>query len=169
MKKMKITVWCPICSSFSSYTLIYNCQKRLFSIEISVEIICTLILFFIVMGMVFPVVLYYLWELDHKEGWAPRNWCFQTVALEKILESPLDTREINQVILKEISHEYLLEGLMLKLKLSTLATWFKELTHWKRLRCWERLRSGGEGCDRRWAGWVASPTQWIGLWANSRI
>ena len=122
-----------------------------------------------VKAMVFPVVLYYLWELDHKEGWAPRNWCFQTVALEKILESPLDTREINQVILKEISHEYLLEGLMLKLKLSTLATWFKELTHWKRLRCWERLRSGGEGCDRRWAGWVASPTQWIGLWANSRI
>ena len=53
MKKMKIAVWCPICSSFSSYTLIYNCQKRLFSIEISVEIICTLILFFIVMGMVF--------------------------------------------------------------------------------------------------------------------
>ena len=69
-----------------------------------------------VKAMVFPVVLYYLWELNHKEGWAPRNWCFQTVVLEKILESPLDSKEINQAILKEINHEYWLEGLMLKLQ-----------------------------------------------------
>ena len=47
-----------------------------------------------VKAMVFPVVLYYLWELNHKEGWAPRNWCFQTVGLEKTLQSPLDSKEI---------------------------------------------------------------------------
>ena len=38
-----------------------------------------------------------LWELDHKEGWAPKNWCFQTVLLEKTLESPLDSKEIKPV------------------------------------------------------------------------
>ena len=53
----------------------------------------------------------------HKEGRAPKNWCFQTVMLEKTLESPLDTRRSNQSILKEINPEYSLEGLMLKLKL----------------------------------------------------
>ena len=56
-------------------------------------------------------------ELDYKEGWAPKNWCFWTVLLEKTLESPLDCKEISQSILKEISPEYSLEGLMLKLKL----------------------------------------------------
>ena len=58
-----------------------------------------------------------LWKLDHKEGWVPKNWCFWTVVLEKTLESLLDCKEINQSILKEINPEYLLEGLMLKLKL----------------------------------------------------
>ena len=56
-------------------------------------------------------------ELDHKEGWAPKNWCFWTVVLEKTLDSPLDCKEIQQSILKEISPEYSLEGLILKLKL----------------------------------------------------
>ena len=56
-------------------------------------------------------------ELDYKESWTPNNWCFWTVVLEKILESLLDCEEINQSILKEISPEYSLEGLMLKLKL----------------------------------------------------
>ena len=51
----------------------------------------------------------WMWELDHKESWVPKNWCFWTVVLEKTLESPLDIKEINP--------EYSLEGLMLKLKL----------------------------------------------------
>ena len=58
-----------------------------------------------------------MWELDYKESWAPKNWCVWTVVLEKTLESPLDCRRSNQFILKEISPEYSLEGLMLKLKL----------------------------------------------------
>ena len=59
-----------------------------------------------------------MWELDHKEGWAPMNWCYLTVVLEKTLKSPLDCKEIDcQSILKEINPEYSLEGLMLKLKL----------------------------------------------------
>ena len=59
----------------------------------------------------------WMWELDHKESWMPKNWCFWTLVLEKTLESPLDCKEIQPVILKEISPEYSLEGLMLKLKL----------------------------------------------------
>ena len=59
-----------------------------------------------------------------------RNISF--VVLERTLESPLDCKEIQLSILKEISPEYFLEVVMLKLKLNTLATWCKELTHWKR-------------------------------------
>ena len=59
----------------------------------------------------------WMWELDYKESWVPKNWCFWSVVLEKTLESPLDWRRSNQSILKEISPEYSLEGLMLKLKL----------------------------------------------------
>ena len=50
---------------------------------------------------------------------------------------------------------------------NTLATWCEELTHLKRLWCWERLRAGGLGHDRGWDGWVASPTQWTWIWVNS--
>ena len=62
-----------------------------------------------------------MWELDHKEGWAPKNWCFQTVVLDKTLESLGQQgdacKNSKQSILKEISPEYSLEGLILKLKL----------------------------------------------------
>ena len=59
----------------------------------------------------------WMWELHYKESWAPKNWCFWTMVLEKTLESPLDCKEVQQSILKEINPEYSLEGLMLKLKL----------------------------------------------------
>ena len=59
----------------------------------------------------------WMWELDGEESWAPKNWCFWTVVLEKTLESPLDCKEIQPTILKEISPRCSLEGLMLKLKL----------------------------------------------------
>ena len=62
--------------------------------------------------MVFPVVMYGC-ELNYKESWAPKNWCFWTVVLDKSLER----RRSNQSILKEINPEYSLEGLMMKLKL----------------------------------------------------
>ena len=57
---------------------------------------------------------------------------------------------------------------MLKLKLQYLATWWEELTHLKRPWFWERLRTGGEGDDRGWDGWMASPTQWTWVWVVSR-
>ena len=59
----------------------------------------------------------WMWELDYEEGWVSKNWCFWAVLLEKTLESTLDCKEIRPVIIKEISPEYSLEGLMFKLKL----------------------------------------------------
>ena len=108
----------------------------------------------------------WMWELDYKESWVRKNWCFWSVVLKKILESPFTARRSNQSILKEISPKYSSEGLMLKLKLNTLATWCKELTHWKRPWCWERLKAG-EGDDRGQDGWMASPTWWTWVWASS--
>ena len=75
----------------------------------------------------------------------------------------------NQSILKEISAEYSLEGLMLKLKLTLL--WPSDVKNWliwKKCRYWERLNVVGEGDDRGWGGWMASPTWWIWVWVNSR-
>ena len=69
-----------------------------------------------------------MWELDYKESWVPKNWCFWTVVLEKTLESPLDCKEFKQSILKEISPEYSLEGLKLKLRLWCWCPW-----------CWRRF------------------------------
>ena len=51
----------------------------------------------ILKAIVFPVVLAQMWELGHKEGWVPKNWCFLTAMLEKTLESPLDSKEIKPV------------------------------------------------------------------------
>ena len=106
-------------------------------------------------------------ELDHKEGWVLKNWCFQTVVLEKTLESPLD-RKIKSFNPKGHGSnvpEYLLEGLMLKLKLQYFGH-LMELTHWKSPCCWEGLRAGGEGGDRGRDGWMASWTQWTWVWAT---
>ena len=69
----------------------------------------------------------WMWELDCKESWVPKNWCFWSVVLEKTLQSPLDCREI-QSILKEINSGYSIEGLMLKLKLPIL--WPPDVKDW---------------------------------------
>ena len=81
---------------------------------------------------------------------------------------PWTARRSNQSILKEISPEYSLEGLMWSWNSNTLATWCEELTHWKRPRCWERMKAEGEGDDRGWDGWMASPTLWTWVWVSSR-
>ena len=90
-----------------------------------------------------------MWELDYKESWALKNWCFWTVVLEKTLESPLDARRSNQSILKEITPEYSLEGLISSWSSNTLATWCEELTLERamlgkieggRRRGWQRMR-----------------------------
>ena len=119
--------------------------------------------------MVFPVVMYWYesWTIkkaEHQRIYALELWCWR-----KLLRVPWTARRSNQSILKEISPEYSLEGLMLRLKLHTLATWCKEPTHWKRPSCWERSEVGGEGDGRGWDGWMASPTQWTWVWASSKL
>ena len=59
----------------------------------------------------------WMWELDHREGWSPNNWCFELRCWRRLLRIPCTARRSNQSILKEISPEYSSEGLMLKLKL----------------------------------------------------
>ena len=85
--------------------------------------------------------------------------------LEKTLESPLNCKEIQLVHPKGNIHW---KDWCWGLNSNTLATWCKELTHLKRRWCWERLKVGGEGDDRGWNGWMASPTQWTWVWVNSR-
>ena len=93
----------------------------------------------------------WMWELDCKESWAPKNWCFWTVVLEKTLESPLDCKEIQPVHPKGNQSWIFIgrtdaEGW----HSNPLASWCKELTHLKRLSCWKRLKAGREGDDRGW-------------------
>jgi len=72
----------------------------------------------------------WMWELDCKEGWVPKNWCFWNLwCWRRLLRVPWTARRSNQSILKEISPEYSLEGLMLKLKLQYFHHWCKEVTH----------------------------------------
>ena len=88
-----------------------------------------------------------MWELDHKEGWVLKNWCFWIVVLEKTLESPLNCK-LNQSILKEINPEYSLEYSCWSWNSNTLATWHEKLTYSKRSWCWERLKTQREECGR---------------------
>ena len=121
----------------------------------------------LVRAMVFPVVMYGCesWTIKKAEHWridAFELWCWR-----RLLRVPWTARRSNQSILKEISPGCSLQGLMLKLELQDLGPWCKELTHLKRPLCWQRLRTGGEGDDREWDGWMASPTQWTWVWVDS--
>ena len=89
-------------------------------------------------------------------------WCWK-----RLLRVPWTVRRSNQSILKEISPDSSSEGLMLKLKLQYFGHMMWRADSLERPWCWERLRAGREGDDRRWDGWMASPTQWTWVWVNS--
>ena len=120
----------------------------------------------IVKAMVFPALIYGCesWVIKKAQHW--RTDAFELWCWRRPLRVSWTARRSNQSILKEISPEYSLEGLMLKLA-NALATWWEELTHLKRSWCWERLKARGEGDGRGWDGWMASPTRWTWVWANS--
>ena len=101
--------------------------------------------------------------------WVPRNWCILTVMLEKTLERPLDCKETKPVHPKR-NQSWIVIGKSdcWSWNSNALATWCKELTHLKRPWCWESLKAGGEGDDRGWGGWMASPTRRTWIWVNSR-
>ena len=102
-----------------------------------------------------------MWELDYKESWAPKNWCFWTVVLEKTLESALDSKEINPGCS--------LEGLMLKLKLQYFGHLIWRADSFEKTlmlgKIEGRRRRGGQ--RMRWLDGIADSTQWTLVWVNS--
>ena len=121
----------------------------------------------LVKAIVFPVVMHGCESWTVKKAECQRIDAFELLCWRRLLRVPWTARRSNQFILKEISPECSLEGLMLKLNSNTLAPWCEELTHLKSPWCWERLRAGGEGDDGGWDGWMASPTQWTLVSVNS--
>ena len=120
----------------------------------------------LVKAMVFPVVMYGCESWTIKEAERQRIDAFELWCWRGLLRVPWTAKRSNQSIPKEIHPEYSLEGLMLTLQYFGYLK--EELTHWKRSWCWERLKAGGEGDDRGWDGWMASPTQWMWVCASSR-
>ena len=103
--------------------------------------------------------------MDCEESWAPKNWCFWTVVLEKTLESPLDFKEI-QPVHSEGDQPWDFFGRN-DAKAETPVLWPPYAKSWKGLWYWEGLGVGGEGDDRGWDGRMASLTRWTWVWVNS--
>ena len=102
-------------------------------------------------AMVFPVVSYVqMWELDHKEGWTQKNWCFWTVVLEKTLESPLNARRSNQPILKGSNPEHSLQGLMLKLKFQYFGHLIQRADSFEKTLMLGKVEDRRSGHQRMW-------------------
>ena len=120
----------------------------------------------LVKALVFPVVIYgcECWTIKKAEGQridAFEHWCWR-----RLLRVPWTARRSNQSILKEISPEYSLEGLMPKLKLQYFGHLMKRTDSLEKTWYWGWLKTGGDGDDRGWDGWMASWTQWTWVWVN---
>ena len=112
----------------------------------------------------------WMWELDHRESWALKNWCFWIV-LEKTLESPLDCQDIKPINLKGNQPWTFIGRIDAEAKAPIF--WPPDAKSWLTgkdpgKRCWEKLKAGGEGDSRGWDGWIGSSPQQTWLWANSR-
>ena len=120
-----------------------------------------------VKAMAIPVVVYGCGGWTIKKAEPPRIDAFELWCWRRLLRVPWTARRSNPSILKEISPEYSLEGLMLKLKFQYFGhlTWRSDF--WKRPWCWERLKVGGERQDKGCDGWRTSPTWWTRVWVNS--
>ena len=102
----------------------------------------------------------WMWELDHKESWAPKNRCFQTVVLKKTFGSLLDCKEVKPVHPKGNQSWIFIGRTDDEAEAPVLWPPNRKNWLWKIPWCWERLKAGGEGGNRGWDGWMASPTQW---------
>ena len=121
----------------------------------------------LVKAMVFLVVMYGCESWTIKKAERRRIDAFELWCWRRLLRVPWPARRSNQSIVK-ISPEYSLKALRLKLKLQYFGCWCEELTDWKTLWCWERLKAGGEGDNRGWDGWMISPAWWTWICASSR-
>ena len=105
-------------------------------------------------------------ELDHKEGWVPKNGCFQIVVLKKTLVSPLDSKEIKPLNPKWNQPWIFIGRADAEAETPVLCPPdFSGST--EKSWCWEKLRAGEES-NREWDGWMVSPTPWTWIWTNSR-
>ena len=113
----------------------------------------------------------WMWELDYKDSWALKNWCFWTVVLEKTLGSPWDCKEI-QPVHPEGNQPWIFIGRTLAEAETPL--WPPDVKNWligkdpDAGKDWSGGQGGGEGHDRSWDGWMASLTQWTWVWVISR-
>ena len=121
----------------------------------------------LVKAMVFPVVMYGCESWTVKKAEHQKIDAFELQCWRRFLRVPSTARRSNQSILKEISPEYPVEGLMLKLKLQYFGYLMWRTDSLGRPWCWERLKAGGEGDDRGWDGWMVSLTQWTWVWVGS--
>ena len=106
-----------------------------------------------------------MWELDCKESWAPKNWCFWTVLLEKTLESPLDCKEIQPVHSKE-DQSWVFIG-RTDVEAETPILWQVKTESFEKTLMLGKIE-GGEEDDRGWDGWMASLTQWTWVSVDSK-
>ena len=119
----------------------------------------------LVKAMVFPVVKYGCQSWTIKKAECQRIDVFELWCWRTLLRVPWIARRSNQSVLNEIIPEYSLERWIWSS--NSLATWCEELTHWKNTDAgWGRLKAG-EGDNREWNGWMASPTQWTWVWVDS--
>ena len=118
----------------------------------------------IVKAMVFPVVMYGCESWTIKKAESQRIDAFELWCWTRLLRVTWTARRYNQSIVKEISIHW--KDWCWSWNSNTLATWCKELTHLKRPWYWERLKAG-EGDNRGWDGWTASPMWWTWIWVNS--
>ena len=110
-----------------------------------------------------------MWELDYKESWAPKNWCFWTVVLEKTLESPLDSKEIQPVNPKG-NQSWIFIG-RTDAEAETPIFWPHDAKNWligKDSDAGKEWRWEEKGMMRGWGGWMASLTRCTWVWASSR-
>ena len=121
----------------------------------------------LVKAMFFPVVMYGCESCTIKKAEQERIDNFELWCWTGVLRVPWTAGRSNQSILKEISPEWSLEGLMLKLKLQYFGHLMRRVDSLERLWCWEGLGAGGEGDDRGWDAWMASLTWWTWVWVNS--
>ena len=122
----------------------------------------------LVKAMVFPVVMYGCesWTIKKVEWWrtdAFELWCWED-SWESFGQQGDQTNQSQRKSNLNIHWK----DWCWSWSSNTLATWCKEVVHWKRPQCWERLKAEGEGDNRRQDGLMASPTQWTWVWANSR-
>ena len=119
----------------------------------------------LVKAMVLPGVMSECKSWTIKKAECRRIDAFELWCWRRLLRVPWTARRSNQSILKVLAVHW--KDWCWSYNSNTLATSCKELSHLKRPWCWERLRAGGEGDDRGWDGWMASPTQWTWVWVNS--